>query len=275
MATTKTPDQPELTEKQVLDYLAKHRDPRWAALTARFEADQIEKLPKQVRKDDQDRGECKRGSKYSADGTFCGKYHARSVHLDYVGHAGITMRLNDTVGPENWDWEPMAWHPSGIPGIVDGGMWIRLTILGVTKKGYGDAQGKSGHNATKEIIGDALRNAALRFGIGTYLWSKSEHAEALHVDPEPETANANVPGGNEVEENREQRLLAEARDRVLRAHTDLIPDLSPQRRNQEIAKLIHDMGLKSDSVADLNTLATDLETPPASDGAAPQDGGQG
>ena len=46
------------------------------------------------------------------------------------------------------------------------------------RSGFGDAQGKTGGNATKEIIGDALRNAAMRFGIGTYLWGKSDKAKA-------------------------------------------------------------------------------------------------
>jgi hypothetical protein len=250
------------TEKITATDVAEGRDPRWEALAARFPEDQIEKLPKQISKDDKDYGQCVQGSKYSADGVYCGKRHARSVHLDYVGHAGITMRLNEAVGPENWDWEPMVYHPSGAPFIDGGGMWITLTILGVTKKGYGDSAGKSGHNAIKEVIGDALRNAAMRFGVGTYLWSKSDHAASLHVDPDPESANAPQPSpqGN-PEENRGARLLDEARARVLAAHTALIPDLSPSDRNAAIAKLIFEMGLNSGSVSDLNDLAKDLETP--------------
>ena len=31
--------------------------------------------------------------------------------------------------------------------------------------GFGSADGKTGPNATKELIGDALRNAAMRFGV--------------------------------------------------------------------------------------------------------------
>jgi hypothetical protein len=255
MATaTKT----EITAEDVAAYLASHRDPRWEALTARFPEEWIEKLPKQIRKDDNDKGTCVQGSKYSADGVFCGKYHARSVHLDYVGHAGLTMRLNEAVGPENWDWTPMAFHPSGTPGIIEGGMWIELTILGVTKKGYGDAQGKTGHNATKEIIGDALRNAALRFGVGTYLWSKSEHASNLHVDPE-ETSNPQIPGDGRVEENRTARLLDEARNRILQAHIMLKPDLSPDARNKDIVAMLVERGYNSLELSDLNDLAAEIE----------------
>lgn len=182
--TTKKPAAPR-TAKPADDTPA--RDPRWEALTAPFPADWIEKLPKQVRRGDEDRDRCEdtpRGRRVSADGHFCGGWHARSVHLDYVGHAGITMRLNDAVGPENWEWEPMATSPEGLP-LMGREFWIRLTILGVTKYGVGDD-----YRSGKEAIGDALRNAAMRFGIGTYLWSKSDMAHNLATfaepDPDPE-----------------------------------------------------------------------------------------
>jgi len=254
-ATTKT----EITAEQVAEYLASHRDPRWAALAAPFPEDQIEKLPKQVSKDDRDYGNCVQGSRYSADGIYCGKRHARSVHLDYVGHAGLTMRLNEVVGPENWDWESMAEHPSGTPGIIDGGMWIRLTILGVTKKGYGDAQGKTGHNAIKEIIGDAIRNAAMRFGIATYLWSKSDHAANLHTEPEVESSPQPSRESQAPEENREERLLDEARHRIIAAHTALKPDLSPTARNQDIVAMLNERQYNSTVLSDLNDLAAEIE----------------
>lgn len=142
------------------------RAAKWSALQAPFEKDEIELLPKPFQKD---------APKSKCD--ICNGYHSQpAVHLSYVGHAGITKRLLD-VDPE-WNWEPLALTDAGTPLMSDGGMWIRLTVLGVTRLGFGDAQGKSGPNATKEIIGDALRNAAMRFGVGTYLWSKSEKAKA-------------------------------------------------------------------------------------------------
>jgi hypothetical protein len=61
-------------------------------------------------------------------------------------------------------------------------MWIKLTVCGVTRLGYGDAQGKTGGNAMKERIGDALRNAAMRFGAALDLWHKGD----LHGDEEEE-----------------------------------------------------------------------------------------
>jgi hypothetical protein len=97
--------------------------------------------------------------------------------LSYVGHAALTDRLLDA--DPHWNWEPLAFSPDGLPLIdVLGGMWIKLTVCGVTRIGYGDAQGKEGPNAIKEVIGDALRNAAMRFGAALDLWHKGD----LHAD---------------------------------------------------------------------------------------------
>lgn len=140
-----------------------------------FAAEEIEKLPKYTGR--------KVNGKIPPEAygycNECGKRHPLpAIHLDYVGHAGITDRLND-VDPE-WNWEPLALDQCGLP-LYDsnGGLWIKLTVLGVTRYGYGDAQGKVGPNAVKEIIGDAIRNAAMRFGVATYLWSKSDKAEHI------------------------------------------------------------------------------------------------
>jgi hypothetical protein len=105
---------------------------------------------------------------------LCGAWHHPDVvHLDYVGHAALTNRLLDA--DPNWSWEPMAVGPDGYPVLdKDGGMWIKLTVCGITRIGYGDAQGKTGGNAMKERIGDALRNAAMRFGAALDLWHKGE-----------------------------------------------------------------------------------------------------
>lgn len=156
----------------------------WTQLSAPFPPDQIEKLPKVLRRDDQDKGRCN-NDRYSADGHYCGGYHARAMHLDYVGHAGITMRLNEVVGPDGWSWEPMATDSDGLP-VMSTEFWIKLTVNGVTKYGVGDDFGRS----SKQAIGDALRNAAMRFGIATYLWSKSDAALAMKratddVEPAP------------------------------------------------------------------------------------------
>lgn len=130
-----------------------------------FEKNQISQLPKPYKKGSP-KGHC----------DTCGGYHGLpAVHLDYVGHAALTDRLLD-VDPF-WNWEPLN-TVNKLPLLdEEGGMWIKLTVCGVTRLGYGDAQGKKGANATKERIGDALRNAAMRFGAALNLWHKGD----LHV----------------------------------------------------------------------------------------------
>lgn len=100
------------------------------------------------------------------------------VDLAYVGHAEVTDRLI-AVDPE-WTWEPMAFGADGLPALDQhGGLWIRLTVAGVTKPGYGGAEGKTGPDAVKELIGDAIRNAAMRFGVAINLWGAHGKGEAL------------------------------------------------------------------------------------------------
>ena len=99
-----------------------------------------------------------------------GSHSTATMHLDYVGHAAVTDRLL-TIDPA-WSWEPFALDERGLPAL-DGSknLWIRLTILGVTRIGVGD--GKS----AKEAIGDAIRNAAMRFGVALDLWAKDDLVE--------------------------------------------------------------------------------------------------
>ena len=150
-----------------------------ARLREPFEPNQINQLPRNVRKNDNDKFQCTQanGRKVSMDGKYCGGYHSLSIHLDYVGHAALTDRLLE-VDPE-WSWEPLAIGENGLPVFdKDGGLWIRLSICGVTRLGYGDSQGKTGGNAIKEAIGDALRNAGMRFGAALDLWHKGELHDA-------------------------------------------------------------------------------------------------
>ena len=102
--------------------------------------------------------------------------------LAYVGHAALTDRLLDV--DSGWTWEPLAMSPHGLPVMDDlGGMWIRLTVCGVTRLGYGHAGNKQGGDAIKEIIGDALRNAAMRFGAALDLWHKGDlHLDAVEIE---------------------------------------------------------------------------------------------
>ena len=124
---------------------------------------------------------------------LCGAWHHPDVvHLDYVGHAALTDRLLDA-DPE-WSWEPTAFNEHGLPAFdQSGGLWIKLTVCGVTRLGYGHAAGKPNQDPgarEKEVIGDALRNAAMRFGAALDLWHKGQ----LHADESEEAAPAKDDG---------------------------------------------------------------------------------
>lgn len=146
-----------------------------------FDSNQISKLPKPYKKESL-KGKCDE----------CGGYHGLpALHLDYVGHAALTDRLLD-VDPL-WSWRPLALDDKGLPLLdKDDGMWIELTVCGMTRLGYGDAEGKTGGNAVKERIGDALRNAAMRFGAALDLW----HKGILHMDIDEDEDQSNKKGAS-------------------------------------------------------------------------------
>jgi hypothetical protein len=157
-----------------------------ARLREPFAAEHIGKLPRIFcNKCRDERGKvCEKHRLIRCDGCN-NRITTAHLHLDYVGHAEVTSRLL-TVDP-GWAWEPVAWNQDGLP-LLDGmgGMWIRLTIAGVTRLGYGDASGKKGTDAIKETIGDAIRNAALRFGVAVDLWGAKYAPPAEGAaDPEP------------------------------------------------------------------------------------------
>lgn len=146
-----------------------------ALLRAPFPANQISKLPKPTKAQTEAvRADFKKGVRCQMCGAW---HHPDVVHLDYVGHAALTDRLLDC--DPGWNWEPMALAQNGAPALdQNGGLWIKLTVCGVSRLGYGHADGKSGGDAIKEVIGDALRNAAMRFGAALDLWHKGDlHGE--------------------------------------------------------------------------------------------------
>jgi hypothetical protein len=190
------------------------------ALRKPFAKEQVGKLPKPY-KADSPRGNCKE----------CGQYHGLpAVHLDYVGHAIVTDRLLN-IDPL-WNWEPMGTDTAGLPALDrNGNLWIKLTVCGVTRLGVGDGP------SMKVMIGDAIRNAAMRFGVALDLWAKEEleHPEGTE---EPESQPGTDP-------------MQEARQRVREAANVLgINDIPQQLAARNYS---------SSSVKDLNDLAAEWE----------------
>lgn len=190
-----------------------------------FPANQISKLPKGTRI----QNECPREQKKICK--ICGGFHHPDIiHLDYVGHAALTDRLLDA--DPNWNWEPFTTH-EGLPAFdTSGGLWIRLTVAGQTRIGYGHAEKsnfKEIGSREKEVIGDALRNAAMRFGAALDLWHKGElhievdektspeakeHEKTAKTDDVPSSVGAEKPQENEIRlisDKQAKRLFAISR----------------------------------------------------------------
>ncbi len=130
----------------------------------------------------------------------CGNWITSAhMHLDYVGHAAITDRLLQ-VDP-TWTWEPVSVDDHGSPLVQERNgtcrLWIRLTVAGVTRLGVGTCEAKKS-DIEKELIGDALRNAAMRFGVALDLWSK-ELLGAEDNDEKEEPPKVDPLTDNEVE----------------------------------------------------------------------------
>ncbi|HXJ24840.1 MAG TPA: hypothetical protein VNH17_04030 [Streptosporangiaceae bacterium] len=171
-----------------------------AGLRKQFPADVIGKLPK-VTCRDCSKGSC--GDHRKEKCRECGNYISTAhIHIDYVGHADVTDRLLE-VDPE-WDWQPMATDPdpeilkaaiaSGNPDIVrlvienappklernasgyPVGLWMRLKVGETNRIGYGSVPA-SQMDAEKVLIGDGLRNAAMRGGVALDLWAKGDRAD--------------------------------------------------------------------------------------------------
>lgn len=117
------------------------------------------------------------------DPKIVGKLPKGGIQLDYVSHAEIT-RILLSVDP-HWRWVPIAWD-NGRPAIhVENGMatmWGELTLLGQARLGVGSVRADKA-DLDKELVGDFLRNAAMRFGIALSLWSKQEWDDLNHPSP--------------------------------------------------------------------------------------------
>lgn len=169
----------------------------------------------------------------------CGNWiSTQHLHLDYVGHAQVTDRLLD-VDPE-WSWEPCGWTPEGTPAVrfEQGGravLWIKLTIGGVTRLGVGIV-GSNKPECEKELIGDALRNAAMRFGVALDLWAKGDlHGEDNEAPAPSRQKDPNEPDwqalgweGQEAHDEAREAIRAQARELPDKAKDELRDWLSDQ-----------------------------------------------
>lgn len=172
-------------------------------LRAQFKPEEIGKLPRVNCNDCRNSkiGQCGNHSKKKCDG--CKSYMTTAhIHIDFVGHADVTARLL-SVDPL-WGWDPQATDPdpellraamaTGNAAIVEQvvanappkfertatgtpvGLWIWLTVCGKKRAGYGTVPTNQ-FEPEKVLIGDALRNAAMRFGVALDQWAKGDRED--------------------------------------------------------------------------------------------------
>lgn len=142
-------------------------------------------LPRVTCRDCSDKRQtCTKHSKKKCDqcGAFISTAH---IHLDYVGHPDVNRTLTE-IDPE-WSWEPAAFDADGLPAIrVHEGsavLWGRLTLLGKPVWCVGSCENFKS-DREKELIGDLIRNGAMRHNVYASLWSKVERAVPVE---EPDT----------------------------------------------------------------------------------------
>jgi hypothetical protein len=154
----------------------------WVALRAPFPPEQIGKLPKGKERDP--KSEC----------GVCGGFHGQGMfHLDYIGHAWITERLNEFGG----DWVMVP----GAPMMSDNDLvWMQGTLIvgGVSRHEVGCADPRK-QEWPKLLWSDTLTRCAMRHGIGLALWQKDTPiAEDRVRGAESRSAGPRTSGGVSV-----------------------------------------------------------------------------
>ena len=136
----------------------------------------------------------------------------------------------------------------------DATLWIRLTVCGVTRLGVGSVSAQA-FERDKQLIGDAIRNAAMRFGVALDLWSKEELSDpgeqSIPVQrPQAKTAPDLKPGWDNLDEQLAEHLDIAAR---IKARPDHLRETPRQ------FKLDHGWPLPADKWIALDQLVAEIE----------------
>jgi hypothetical protein len=201
------------------------------------------------------------------DPKIVGMITKNGVNLDFVGHAEITRILIE-IDPM-WNWQPAAWI-DGRPAIYESNgvatMWGNLTLLNKTLTGVGTANTvmttRSGEKFNKpdyekELIGDFLRNAAMRFGICLSLWSKQDREQPTSTPAPIQEAKQNHPASpmtiKQIEEVfTKPATVTSITGLVSDKQKGLISKLAKEKLNGDVAPVIQELFSKQN----LNTLTT-------------------
>lgn len=222
-----------------------------------FPDDQIGLLPRVTCPDCSDRRKkCEKPGHKKERCAECNAYVSpKHIHIDYVGHADVTQRLIER--DPFWQWEPFALDEDGLPKLDHDefghpvGMWIKLTILGVTRPGYGSVP-SSQSDAVKVLIGDALRNAAQRFGIALAQWQKGDRANPAAENPVADAGQRAMPPRLRAADTQivvdagwvevfKKRLAEADADHAPGFRQDVIDAMRTQRINSDTANRLLDL----------------------------------
>lgn len=119
-----------------------------------------------------------------------------ALAVAYIDARTVMERLDRVVGPSGWgdEYEIIAATPEEY--VVE----CRLTVLGVTKADVGDSSASgSENNLAKTAYSDALKRAAVKFGVGRYLYTLPKRwvaydAQRKRLAEEPQLPAWAVPG---------------------------------------------------------------------------------
>ena len=104
----------------------------------------------------------------------------RALVLAYLDARAVMDRLDAVVGPTGWSDSYEVYPADSSIDHQTVQAKCRLTILGISKEdvGEGSMQGEQSSSSVKAAVSDALKRAAVKFGIGRYLY----RLESVWVD---------------------------------------------------------------------------------------------
>ena len=190
------------------------------------------------------------------DPKIVGTIPRNGINLAYVSHAEITRILIE-IDPM-WNWKPVAWQ-DGRPATHEANgmitMWATLTLLGKDLIGVGSVRSDK-PDYEKELIGDFLRNAAMRFGICLSLWTKQDQSSQSPIRSVPQPTSPH-PSKGMTDEQVEQSFVQAANvvklgGLVSDKQKGLISSLGKEVADGDIQPIIQEMFNKTN----LNTLTT-------------------
>ncbi|MGC8967835.1 MAG: Rad52/Rad22 family DNA repair protein [Thermus sp.] len=164
----------------------------------------------------------------------------RALVVPYVDARTVLDRLDKVVGPEGWhdayevlsDAERLVKDERGERRERLCEVKCRLTVLGVTKEDVGEG------DSLKAAFSDAIKRAAVKFGVGRYLY----RLEKQWVDYDPEKGRFTPPSFPESEGEGLEAPEEEEKPEAYRLIDQLLERLKEKGLGKEAARIITKYG---------------------------------